>query len=250
MKIIYLLMTVVLTSSIQASEYLELSKKIARLRAQVEQVNLDISEIRDIEKSKLRSYSLEQAEFDASIRKKEVENKQLKDKLKQLKEKIAKSSANNKDLSPIVKELITKLKNYIRNSIPFKQNDRLDNLVQIEQKLISGQLSSSQAMTRLWSSLDDEKILNRDMALVKETVIVDEKSYFISLIKIGGFGMVFKINDDKYGKIYKQDGTWHTETSITSAQKVAIDKLYDGFEKQIKTAQYDLPNIFEFKKEL
>lgn len=239
-----IIISIFFTWQVEAKDYLEMSKRLAKLRADVERINKDIQAVRLKNSTEINSLSLQQAEIDSMVRKEEVVYKQLEQKIGHLKKRIQKDSGESSVQIPVILSATQMLKDYVETSVPYKKQERLNSITKLEGMLEKEELSAQRAALKLWGLYDDEMRLTEEIMLGKQEISLSGQDYLVDVIKVGAFGMYFKSADLLFGKVTKQDQKW-VATKIENQDQVdAITALFDGYKKQIKTANYLLPNIF------
>jgi hypothetical protein len=245
MKILTLLYAVLFTSTVLAKDYLDLSKKLASLRTQVERLNENVQEVRRNYSSELRSYSMQRAELEATIRKEEIKKKQLLEKVTRLKGQLGEDDKGHKELLPMVNMYVDKLTAYVETSIPYKKEERILNLSNLRKELDKGEVKSYKALARLWSAFEDEQRLTRENQITKERIEVDGKKYLAEVLKLGSLSLYFRLDNGKFGKAVKSGDEWKFTYFNDDSQSLAAGKLFEGIRKQIKIAEYTVPSAIE-----
>lgn len=244
---IFFLSLLIATEAFAAKDYLSLSSELAKLRSQVEQLNEDVQEVRREYSSQLRAYSLQKAELEATARKEEIKKKQLLEKISRLKGQMKKEDRANGDLTPTVVQYIDKLATYIAGTMPYKKEDRLQNIETIKRELSGGEIRAHHALSRLWSAYEDEQRLTRENQVSKERIEVEGVKYLAEVAKLGSSALFYRLDNGQYGKAVQAGEEWIFQPFNDSEQTEAAKGLFDGLKKQIKAAEYVLPNGFQQK---
>lgn len=241
MKVAFVIFVLILPGEIFSRDYMALSKKLASLRTEVENLNRNLEEIRKKYNEELRSYSIQKAELQATIRSEEIKKEQLRLKVKTLKTELSENEQGNLNLKPLVLSYIEKLDASIEKSLPFKKEERRLNLTKIKTDMEKGDISSYQALSRLWSAFEDEARLTRENQLSKEQISMNGKTYLAEVVKLGSVGLFFRLEDGTQGKGVFQDNEWQFLPLKERAEILASKKLFEGIRKQIKTGEYLVP---------
>lgn len=242
MKNIVLVILIVSLQPVFGKNYFELSRKIATLREKVEESNNDLGDIRELYSSELRSLTLQKAELEATIRKEEIKNKEMKRKIFLLKAKTKKNGQENNELLPIVITSCEQLISYIESSIPYRKKDRIESVQSIITELNKGDISSQVALSRLWSAFEDERRFTRDNQITKETMEYQNKKFLAEKLKLGTMALYFQLENGVTGKVISENREWKYIAFTEEAEIDAAKKLFDGFKKQIKTGEYLIPS--------
>jgi len=241
MKVLGIIILLTTAMPAMSEGYLEMSKKLAVLRSDVDSLAHEVEDLRKKQSTELRSYSLQRAELESSVRKEEIRKKHLVEKIKRIKNDLEKNDQGHQDLKPFVVEYAQKLSEYVEQSIPFKNSERISNLLEIESDLNKGDINSYQALSRLWSAFEDEQRLSRETQLAKEKIDIHGKTYFAEVLKLGSLTMYFRLEDGKYGKTIRDQDKWSFSFLEKENEVVAARKLFDGVKKQIKVGEYIIP---------
>lgn len=244
MKIIQVIILLIICNNSFSSDYVQLTKKLAALRVEVEEKNKEVQEIRETNSRQLKELSIQNAELESSIRKEEVTKKQLSKKLVSLKRKIKKNDKGVVEIKPIVLDGINTLSEYIETSIPYKKSERLKNLNSLKAELKNNELSSYIALSRLWSALEDESRLMRSSHTTTSSIEIAGKKYLGTVLHVGSLVQLFQLEDGRYGETYKENETWINRLLVGAENISAAEELFSGMKKQIKVAAYKLPNRF------
>ena len=219
-----------------------LVKKLMELRAEVELLHTEIENERDEYKSEMKSLSMQKSNLEAQINRKETQLKEIRQEVAKVKKKILEYQENNTDIKPLVLEAITNLRTHIENAIPFKQNERLKDLDEIEQQTKSDLIAPQKALAKIWSSYEDAIRLTKENGIFKEVITVGDHSILSEIAKIGMVMIFFKTPDEKVGKLEKINNEWQYIEATDEVSKNEILNLFDALYKQIRTGYFALPN--------
>jgi DNA repair exonuclease SbcCD ATPase subunit len=220
----------------------ELVKKLMELRSEVELLNSEIENEKDSYKSTIKSLSMQKSDLEAQINRKETQLKEIRQDVEKIKEEIEKHSSQNIDLKPLILDAIEKLRNHIKNSLPFKLRDRLKDLETIESQMRENLITPQKALAKIWSSYEDSIRLTKENALFKEVITLEDKSVLSEVAKIGMVMLFFKTPDERVGQIHKRGNEWIFEEERDEISKTQILNLFDALHKQIRTGYFTIPN--------
>ncbi|MCB0421085.1 MAG: DUF3450 family protein [Bdellovibrionales bacterium] len=240
-----ILIALMSSSSFAETNYVDLSAQLAKLRTEVEQLNEDVQEVRRNYSNQLRSYSLQKAELEATVRKEEIKHKQLLEKISRIQGQMKNSDQEHQELRPMVFQYIDKLTQYVDTTIPYKRTERLENLEKLKTELDNNEVRSHQALSRLWSAYEDEFRLTRENQISKEKISVEGEEYLAEVAKLGSTSLFFRLDDGRYGRAIRSDKSWTFSFFQQDNQIRAAKNLFGGLKKQIKSAEYIIPNGFQ-----
>ncbi len=238
----------VLMSSVQAAKannaLSTLAEKIVDLRTEVETLNTENNARKEELSGELKSLNARRSQINAQIEQNEMAIKQSRSRLKTIKEEIAKNSVDAQTLRPIVEKEIMAIKKVVMNSLPFQKEKRLSDIKKIEESLESGTMNTQKAMGRLWAFIEDELRLGKENGIHRQMITLDGSEHLVSIAKIGMAAMFYKTTEGKIGFAHQKSDGAYEFVSITQKDQVEnVLTLFDGLKKQIRTGQYNIPNI-------
>lgn len=221
----------------------QMVKDIVNLRAEIDQLNSQIDDLRNRIKMENRNFQTRKAELMASLDRENLRLRELQQEIEKKKQQLAQKGSKNTEITPAVIDGIDLLSAYVENSLPFKKQDRLNQLSTLKKNLQEGSILPDKAANQLWAMYEDEIRLARENGIHKDTVMINGKPYIVDVAKVGMMGMFFKTGDGRYG-VVKKSGQGYTVTMLErSEDKENIDKLFDSFKKQIRTGYFILPSF-------
>ena len=223
------------------NSYEKLAENLASLREEVEGINSQVKNSKEAYKADLKTLVIKKAELEASLQSLDVEIQQAQQKSNQLKGKIQNAYGKSWELTPLLKEFSEKLYEYIKASIPYKKQKRLQAIEQIRDKVDKKEESPLLSLQSLWQSLDDEVRLSKEIALTKQVIEIDSKTYHSEVLHLGTTMMFFRIDHTKVGRAEKDNGKWKYKLVFDKSSKAEITELFEGIKKQIRTGLYKIP---------
>jgi len=243
-----LLLPVLLASSftcIQASEVENIknvSKELVKVRQEIEELHATLSYKKAEFSDQMRSYSNQRSDLDIKISRNELKVKELQRDLLKLQDENKEKSSTQKDIVPILKKAIKELKLTIKDSIPFKKEDRLNALNDIENRLDANIITPNKVANQLWAFVEDEMMLGKTSGLYNDTVKIDGTKKLVKVLKIGKIALFYK-DGQNYGMIKKRNNSWVNEKISTKEDIANTAVLFDAFSKQIRTGKFTVKNI-------
>lgn len=236
-----------ITSSLHAESNKNIVKTIMKLRADVETIYSKIDEQKENYKSQIKSLAMQKADNEAQINRKETAQKLLESDIHTVEEKLAQKGDSTTSLKPMLMGALSKLEVLIQNSLPFKTQERLEDVQKIKTDLEQGNITEEKALSLTWASYDDTLRLTKEIGLFKQQITVNGEEKMAKIAKLGSVMMFFATPDDKVGYVVKKDNTY-TFNVVTNENEVAqIVALFDALQKQIRTGYFSLPNALVLK---
>lgn len=220
-----------------------LSKKLVDVRQEIEALHTKISYKKESYNDRIRSYSNQKSDLDIKISRNELRIKELQRDLEKIKVDNLKNSSVQKNIVPILKNSITTLRETIKSSIPFKLQDRLNALADIEHRIDANLVTPNKAANQLWAFVEDEMMLGKSSGIYSDKIEIDGEIKLVKVLKVGKIALFFKSDQERYGMITKDGNLWK-QTMITTQEQVQnTAKLFDTFAKQIRTGKFTINNI-------
>ena len=225
-----------------------LVQSIMKLRGEVEALYSQIDQNKEIYKTQIKSLAMQKADNEAQINRQETALALLDTEIASLKEKLAKQKSNDQ-FAQMVMQALDQLEATVRQDIPFKKEERLQDIAKIRDDLASKRITSEKALARTWASYDDLLRLTKEIGLFKQTIKLNGKAKQAQIAKIGTMMLFFKTPDEQYGYVAKKGSTYSYVPVMDEAKKHAIALLFDQLKKQIRTGYFTLPNALLDKGE-
>jgi len=243
MKIFLNVMVLLFSTQLIASTSVEnMAESLMKLRSEVVSLDSQIEDEKDEYKASMKSLIMEKNELDTSIAREELSHKRLTKDLDKVKKQIAEQSKNSEGLKPIVLHTVSKIEEHIKNEIPFKVNDRLNDVKRISEQLESALITPQKALVQVWNSYSDMIRMSKENAAFKQTIVLDGKEILAQVARVGSVMMYFKTPDERVGYVTKNGGSYTYLESVEKEQKEQILTLFDAFKKQIRSGYFTLPN--------
>ncbi len=220
----------------------ELAKSIIKLRGEVETLYSTIKENKQRYNSEMKSLSAQVIDLQAQINRKKTSIKLLKDDLEKIKSKIQESADSNKDVKPLVLDVLDLLEKTIKEGIPFMVEERVASLHKIKSDLDEGLITNEKALALTWASYDDAIRITKEIGLFKQQIEFNGKEVLAKIAKLGSVALFFSTPNNEVGYVVK-DRDGYSYKHITDPKDIKkIVALFDALQKQIKTGFFELPN--------
>ncbi len=224
----------------------QLQKQLIDLRTTVDEKSAELSLLRQENKQK-RQFMLSQiAEIKASIEHKSLVIAKIDSKLKKNKaflETVKSDDVLEKDIDTAINEL----RHYISENLPFKINERLAALDEMQQQLESRAVSAPRLANKLWAFVEDEITLTKGNGVYRQIINLEHEQKLVDVARVGMMMLYYRDGAGNVGMARKKGG----QTEIESWQFVALNSkeethqihfLFDSFQKQVRFGEFTLPN--------
>lgn len=220
-----------------------LSSKLIELRSEVEQINSEINVLKTEHKQEMAYLWSQKNDTQSELDR----NQKMISKLQaQLEKKIAENAekgATSDALKPEFMTQVAELKAYIEQSIPFKKDERLADLAEVQSQVNQNLIATQRGFNKLWALIEDEVRLTKETGIYQQTIQIEgkESKQLVDVVRMGMMTLYFATADGQLGQLKGQPDAWRFEVSHDEVQNKQISALFDALNKQIRTGLFTLP---------
>ena len=218
-----------------------MAQTLSDLRRQVEQLSADLTLQKEDRRGRLRALDGEKAELQVQLRQQELRRSQLQQALDSEKAVRAEIVAEGQALTPAVVESIAAVRGSVKMSMPFRLQERLDELDKLEGELAAETITPREAAQRLWSFSEDELRLSKENAIDRQVITSDGQEVLEDVARLGMVAMYYKTEAGQVGWAVREAGAWKWKPTTNTAEQQQILELFDALEKQIRVGFFELP---------
>lgn len=224
----------------KSSETSGLSQKIIQLRNEVSELSNDFKTEKELIKSKIQTYALEKLDLESQIRRKKIQLKTIDEKIK-----TAKSIENieNADLTQLIAHFFEFESSRLLQSLPYKIQERTDYIQQLKEKFLDQKNSDEKTLQLLWTHIEDEIQLSKDVSLDKDILKINGKSTIVEIAKVGMLMMFFKTSEGKTGFLNFSNNQWSPRFFEIKSNTQLVQLFFENLKKQIRTGYFEFPQI-------
>ena len=222
-------------------ESTRLAQSLIALRGEVEQVNGELELLRAEQRTTLQGLAAQKAELAAQLERQQLQLGELEARLAERNTAAAQSVEGSGTLVPVLLAAASQLRGYVSSSLPFKTEERLAALDEIEQQLRDGTLAPTRAANRLWSFVEDELRLTRESGLHQQTVALGDERVLAQVAKLGSMLLFYRTEDGRVGRASRTNAGWRFERIDDDAGRARVAALFDALGKQIRQGWFELP---------
>lgn len=228
-------------SDIQSLE--NVSQDLVKIRQQIESLHNEINYEKDTYKDQMRSYSNQKSDLDVRISRTDLNIKELERELKKLVDSRKAGNQGYEQLTPLLKNSIATIREVVSTSLPFKLEERSQALDDIETRLDANLITPNKAANQLWAFVEDELMLGKSTGIYNDTIKLNGEEKLVKVLRIGKIAMFYKTNDEHFGVIRKESGSWQ-QTDLDDSESVTqLEQLFESFSKNIRNGQYVTPDF-------
>ncbi|MFT5587226.1 MAG: TolA-binding protein [Cognaticolwellia sp.] len=219
-----------------------MAQTLSEMRRQVEQLSADLTLQKEDLRGRLRALDGEKAELQVQLRQQELRGSQLQQALDSEKAVRSEIVAEGQALTPAVVESIAAVRGSVKRSMPFRLQERLDELDKLEAELAAETITPREAAQRLWSFSEDELRLSKENAIDRQVITLDGEEVLVDVARLGMVAMYYKTESGQVGWAVREAGAWEWKPTTNTAEQQQILELFDALEKQIRVGFFELPS--------
>jgi len=221
----------------------QMSEKLIQLRGEVEQLNNEINFLKDEHKQEMNFIWSQKNEVKSEIERNKKLISRLKKELEKAKTKNLETGLSAEQLLPEFKQSIVQVRDYVNTSMPFKKQERLAALDEIDHQVTKELISVQRGFNKLWAFVEDEIRLTKESGLYQASIQLSnqDRKQLVDVARIGMMKMYFKTQEGQFGQVSGQPGTWSYELIEKESDQDNVKYLFDSMQKQIRTGLFVLP---------
>ncbi|AKS42233.1 DUF3450 family protein [Wenzhouxiangella marina] len=232
-----------LSLPISAQDSLDnLAAELVRMRGEVEQLNAELTSLSEQHRAEMNALAAQKGDLEATRRREDLRIRQLEQDLADNRERAAQAGLAGEALVPIAEDIISSLQAAIEQGLPFKTDDRLNALAEIQAQLESGAQAPPRIINRLWSFYEDELRLTRENGLYSQVIPLGGERVLADVAKLGTVAMYFQTRDGRMGQVARAGEGWTFVELESGEDRNQIETLFDSLKKQIRSGYFTLPN--------
>lgn len=221
-----------------------LANRIAEKRAQVEALSSDLDLVKTEYNERLRSFASRQADLETQIQREQLRLTQLERDLADLRSRLGSDRVRLGDAVPLVRRILARTKEHVRQGLPFQVEARLGDLQTLERLLEDQNLDPASLLARVWNQLEAEYRLTGESGLYRQTVRVGGREQMVEVARLGMALLYFRAFDGQVGWARRLRDTWVFEPVTTDEDRKRINDLYEALRKNLREGYFPLPNPF------
>lgn len=223
------------------------ARELADLRSEISSLASQVRAERERGLARLRSLEERRGEAEVRLDAARARQAAASRKLNDARERVGSREEKRTIYLPVLREQLVKTRAAVELSLPFRREERLAALDDLQTKLDTSSLAPEKAATQLWRFIEDELRLSREVSLTKVPLRLetDGPRHLTEVVRFGMVTFYTRCTDctgGHYGQMSKgDDGVWRHETITDEAAREQVAALFDALEKNISEGAYDLP---------
>jgi hypothetical protein len=146
-------------------------------------------------------------------------------------------------LKPLLLQILSDYKRHIQSSFPFKIEDRLKAVSDIENNVNNQLVDPNKAVNQTWALIEDEIRLSKENGIYQQTIPLEGEKVLVDIAKLGTLFLLFQTRDNQSGMAKRTtDGGWKFEILEDTSEIERVKILFDSLKKQIRQGYFEIPN--------
>ena len=231
-----------LAPSLKAQQSMDsLAEQLITLRGQVDELQNELNIRREEHKNRMAYLTAQLTEIEANRDREALRVEQLQSDLDEMRAEVADAGVSSEALMPFLLDQIAALRLQVSGGFPFKVQDRLNELDELETQLNTGVITAQRGVNRLWAFIEDEFRISRENAIYSQSIPLDGSSVLVDVAKLGSVIMYFRTRDLEYGKAIHGPNGWRFQLFESATERDMAARLFDSLRKQIRQGYFELP---------
>lgn len=220
----------------------ELVEEIIDLRASVDELDSTLSRLKDEHRSRMNALAREEGQLDAERERQTMKVRRLEQRLTEQRQDIVEAGIAGERLRPVLENAIDDLREHVESSIPFKRDERLSELEDLDRQLAGEGIPPARIANRLWSFIADENRLIGESGLYRQRISIDGNEKLVDVARLGMLQLYFRTDDGEVGYAVTSDDGWAFRYA-DSDERRQINDYVDALQKQVRSGFFELPSI-------
>jgi hypothetical protein len=220
-----------------------LARELVGKRGSVEKLSGELELAKGAEREALRALAQQKADVERRLKALEHEREELDRTIAEREAAAAAREAGRKALTPLVARHLDALAAYVKGALPFRTAERVQALEELKRELEAGRTSPEQALSRLWSALEDELRLTRDTGLYRQQLAVDGSPQLVDVAKLGMVLLYVRTLDGRFGFAAPDEkGAWRAVLLTDPAAVARVRHLFEALDGHARQGHFALPH--------
>ncbi|MCO4773298.1 MAG: DUF3450 family protein [Deltaproteobacteria bacterium] len=220
------------------------AEQLATLRGEVEALADELALTKDTLRSDLRAMQSESTDLEARIRREEQRLEGLKLETERLQSETRAAEDASSVLVPVLHTAMAELDARIAAGLPFRVEERREEVKTLEQQLDDALLPPSTVASRLWQLLEDELQLTRENGLYQQIVPLGDTEVLAEVARVGMVSLYYRTDTGEVGQATRTRAGWRFAELTDPVQQQVTTDLFVSLRKQIRTGWFELAQPF------
>lgn len=230
------------TSVAMASSLENLAKALAKIRGEVETLQTQLDTEKEKHGSRMSALNSQLADLSVEERRQKLSIEKLQHSIEKLGVTAKQAEQSGESLKPVLLSALGDYKRHIQNGFPFKMEDRIKAIDDLENNIANQQVDPNKAVNQAWSLIEDEIRLSKENGVYQQTISLSGEKVLADIAKLGTVFLFFQTRDNQNGMARQTADGWKYEIVDNTADMERIKNLFDSLKKQIRQGYFELPN--------
>lgn len=231
------------SSAAMASNIENLAKSLAKIRGEVETLQTQLDAEKEKHSSKMTALASQLADLSVEERRQKLSIEKLQQSIEKMGVNAKRSEQSGERLKPVLLQILSDYRRHIQSSFPFKIEDRLKAVSDIENNLNNQLVDPNKAVNQTWALMEDEIRLSKENGIYQQTIPLEGEKVLVDIAKLGTLFLLFQTRDNHSGMAKRTaDGGWKFEILEDTAEIERVKILFDSLKKQIRQGYFEIPN--------
>lgn len=219
------------------------AERLAQLRSEVEALQHEVTMEKGDMRARLRALEDARTQLELQIKQEELALQQLSIEIDKERKLAAEEGEATEVMVPAVQSGIDTIRPVIEKGLPYRVEERLQAVREIETGLNGGTLPPHRAANRLWSLYEDELRLTRENAMDRQTILLEGQEVLVDVARMGMVAMYFRAPDGRTGWAERAGSDWAFTVTGDREDQEQITELFEALGKQIRVGWFEVPNV-------
>ena len=206
------------------------AEKLAALRIETDSLSRRLERLRQTSSERLHALGAERNELLRQLRLEQIRANTFKNITQKMARDLHQEQGQLDSYQGPLIAALGDAKRFVQISLPFKAEQRLRALNQIESELRGGSPNVAGALRRLWRFYEEEDALGKEVAFAQQPITLKGKTQLVDVIRIGMALLYFRTAKGEFGWAHQKGETWSFE-AFTGPEEIETTRLlFSSFE--------------------
>ena len=207
-----------------------LAEEVSTARADVDSLADRLESQRRSTRENLSALRTERAELQRQIRLERVRQETLSQLRSDRVKRVDEQEGRVLEILKPIRQSVQSAMEYVEATLPFKQEERMRRLKQIEADLAVTHPDPGHALSRLWRFIEEEKAMAGEVALGQQAITLDGTRVLVEVARIGMALMYFRLPGGDVGWVRRVKGVWQFERVASPDARKTIVGVFQELE--------------------
>jgi len=230
------------TSASSGDELADEVRELALLRAEIEELEARLTEIREVDRSRNRSLAAQVEDLQILVQDEFRRVDELQRSVAQRRAVVEARRLRGSEVDSTLHAALVEVWHSLDDRVPFRLAERRGELDALDKDLERGLLDPETATSRLWQFVEDEIQLARGVGIHGQPIEVEGERVLADVVRLGMLALYARTPDGRYvHAVPDPGGGWRYEVLTDARQRDAVHTFFRAVERQVRSGRFDLP---------